>query len=183
MATLLIFWDPKIKVTISWCFSDACRLWGCGICDAIFWYIFDKKYNFFLQGIVDRLIVQPPLDNLPYMTLAYANGLGASINGRTNLTGVDTTDKEFMPEALVPTDSETHGGEDVPIYAHGPMAHLFHGVHEQNYVAHVMAYASCVGPNQRHCVLTSALTSASWKPTISVTQIFVVFGIKVLLLY
>ena len=34
MATLLIFWDPKI--TISWYFSDACRLWVCGICDAIF---------------------------------------------------------------------------------------------------------------------------------------------------
>ena len=28
MATLLIFWDPKIKVAISWCFFDACRLWG-----------------------------------------------------------------------------------------------------------------------------------------------------------
>ena len=25
------------------------------------------------------------------------------------------------------------------------MSHLFHGVHEQNYIAHVMAYASCVG--------------------------------------
>ena len=37
MAALLIFWDPK--VTISWCFPDAWRLWGFGICDAIliFW--------------------------------------------------------------------------------------------------------------------------------------------------
>ena len=34
LATLLIFWDPK--VTISWCFSDACRLWGCSICKTIF---------------------------------------------------------------------------------------------------------------------------------------------------
>jgi len=41
--------------------------------------------------------------------------------------------------------SETHGGEDVPIYARGPMSHLFHGVQEQSYIAHVMAYASCVG--------------------------------------
>ena len=37
------------------------------------------------------------------------------------------------------------------IYATGPMSHLFHGVHEQNYIAHVMAYASCVGPNTGHC--------------------------------
>ena len=28
----------------------------------------------------------------------------------------------------------------------GPMAHLFHRVHEQTYVAHVMGYASCVNP-------------------------------------
>lgn len=28
----------------------------------------------------------------------------------------------------------------------GPMSHLFHRVHEQNYVAHVMAYSSCIGP-------------------------------------
>lgn len=26
------------------------------------------------------------------------------------------------------------------------MSHLFHRVHEQNYVAHVMAYSSCIGP-------------------------------------
>ena len=47
--------------------------------------------------------------------------------------------------------SETHGGEDVGIYAIGPMAHLFHGIHEQNYIAHVMGYASCVGDNRGHC--------------------------------
>lgn len=51
-----------------------------------------------------------------------------------------------MQQAAVPLDSETHGGEDVAIYAKGPMAHLFHGVKEQNYVAHVMAYAACLEP-------------------------------------
>lgn len=35
--------------------------------------------------------------------------------------------------------------------ARGPMAHLFQGVHEQNYVAHAMAYAACVGADLRHC--------------------------------
>nr|KAG5709212.1 hypothetical protein BaRGS_017964 [Batillaria attramentaria] len=53
--------------------------------------------------------------------------------------------KHFQQSRLVPTRYETHAGEDVAIYATGPMAHLFHGVHEQNYIAHVMAYASCVG--------------------------------------
>lgn len=51
-----------------------------------------------------------------------------------------------MQQAAVPLDSETHGGEDVAIYAKGPMSHLFHGVKEQNYIAHVMAYAACLEP-------------------------------------
>ena len=55
---------------------------------------------------------------------------------------------------LVPLNYETHAGEDVAIYATGPMSHLFHGVHEQNYIAHVMAYASCLGPNTQHCQTT-----------------------------
>ncbi|ESO83616.1 hypothetical protein LOTGIDRAFT_179711 [Lottia gigantea] len=57
-------------------------------------------------------------------------------------------DKEYQQPAAVPVVDETHGGEDVAIFATGPMSHLFRGVHEQNYVAHVMAYASCLP--QRH---------------------------------
>ena len=37
------------------------------------------------------------------------------------------------------------------IYAQGPMAHLLSGNWEQHYIAHVMAYASCVGPDKSHC--------------------------------
>nr|QYL02844.1 alkaline phosphatase [Scylla paramamosain] len=93
-------------------------------------------------------------DHLPYTTLMFTTGEGFNYtwNGteviRRNLTGVDTTHKDFVPLAAVPTypGSETHGGEDVAVYANGPMAHLFHRVHEQTYVAHVMAYASCIGP-------------------------------------
>jgi alkaline phosphatase len=46
-----------------------------------------------------------------------------------------------MQEATVPLGSETHGGEDVGIYALGPNAHLFRGVLEQNIVYHVMVDA------------------------------------------
>ncbi|KAG1651307.1 Alkaline phosphatase, tissue-nonspecific isozyme [Nymphon striatum] len=42
--------------------------------------------------------------------------------------------------------SATHVGEDVVSYAQGPMAHLVAGVYEQNYIAHVMAYAARIGP-------------------------------------
>jgi alkaline phosphatase len=41
--------------------------------------------------------------------------------------------------------SETHGGEDVPVYAQGPWSHLFIGTMEQHTIAHKMAYAACWG--------------------------------------
>ena len=41
----------------------------------------------------------------------------------------------------MPLESETHGGEDVAIFAGGPSAQLFHGVQEQSYVFHVMRAA------------------------------------------
>uniref|UniRef100_A0A673LRX2 Alkaline phosphatase n=1 Tax=Sinocyclocheilus rhinocerous TaxID=307959 RepID=A0A673LRX2_9TELE len=84
-------------------------------------------------------------DSLPYTSILYANGPGyIHVNGtRGNVSAVD---EEYMQQAAVPLESETHGGEDVAIYAKGPMAHLFHGVKEQNYVAHAMAYAACLEP-------------------------------------
>ncbi|XP_046893013.1 alkaline phosphatase, intestinal, tandem duplicate 1 isoform X2 [Hypomesus transpacificus] len=87
-------------------------------------------------------------DKMPFTSILYANGPGyVHVNGtRGNITLVDYYDEEYMQQAAVPLDSETHGGEDVAIYAKGPMAHLFHGVKEQNYVAHVMAYAACLKP-------------------------------------
>uniref|UniRef100_A0A3B4H0R8 Alkaline phosphatase n=1 Tax=Pundamilia nyererei TaxID=303518 RepID=A0A3B4H0R8_9CICH len=87
-------------------------------------------------------------DQMPFTSILYANGPGyVHINGtRENITLVDYYDEEYMQQAAVPLDAETHGGEDVAIYAKGPMAHLFHGVKEQNYVAHVMAYAACLEP-------------------------------------
>ena len=45
--------------------------------------------------------------------------------------------------------SETHGGEDVPILATGPWAHLFVGVHEQSYFSHAIEYAAGWG-NHTH---------------------------------
>ncbi|XP_071805916.1 intestinal-type alkaline phosphatase 1-like [Asterias amurensis] len=89
-------------------------------------------------------------DGLPFTTLSYANGPGGieeldsfkSTGSRRNLTDTNTEAADFHHQALVPIDSETHGAEDVTIYANGPMSHLFHGVHEQHYIAHVVRYAS-----------------------------------------
>lgn len=46
---------------------------------------------------------------------------------------------------------ETHGGDDVAIFAQGPWAHLFTGVMEQNVIPHLMSYASCVGESANVC--------------------------------
>ena len=88
-------------------------------------------------------------DGMPYTTLGYANGPGACRPGedgfecgRTNLSEVDTEAKDFRQEALVPFNSETHGGEDVAIFASGPGAELVRGVMDQNEIFHVMGYSS-----------------------------------------
>ena len=51
----------------------------------------------------------------------------------------------YVFESIVQMPAETHSGEDVGIYATGPMSHLFRGVMEQNVIAHLMAHAACVG--------------------------------------
>ncbi|MCF8475150.1 MAG: alkaline phosphatase [Emcibacter sp.] len=82
------------------------------------------------------------LDDMPYTTLGYYNGQGAEINkGRTDLTHIDTEAKNFIQQAVVPLENESHGGEDVAIYADGPDAYLFQGVVEQNYIFHVLYHA------------------------------------------
>jgi alkaline phosphatase len=80
-------------------------------------------------------------DGKPYTTLGYANGPGAAKGERADLTNVDTTAPNFRQQALVPTGSETHGGEDVAIYARGPRAYLFQGTIEENAIYWGMARA------------------------------------------
>ena len=59
-------------------------------------------------------------------------------------------DHTFVYPGAVPLEKETHGGDDVGIFATGPWAHLIHGVHEQSYIATVMSYAACIGPAAKH---------------------------------
>ncbi|EAT45423.1 AAEL003317-PA [Aedes aegypti] len=96
-------------------------------------------------------------DQLPYMTVSYANGLGyydhvdAEKGTRRNISHLDTTKDDFRFPATVPLKSETHAGEDVAVYASGPWAHLFTGTYEQNTIPHMMAYAACIGGGLKAC--------------------------------
>lgn len=80
-------------------------------------------------------------DGKPYTTLSYINGPGAIEGPRADLTKVDTTDLDYIQQALIPMQSESHAGEDVAIYAQGPKAWLIDGSVEQNYIFNVMANA------------------------------------------
>jgi alkaline phosphatase len=69
-------------------------------------------------------------DGIPYTTLGYSNGPGAV----TNLAQrpVPETGVSARQQATVRLGSETHGGEDVALYAQGPGAQAARGVIEQN---------------------------------------------------
>jgi len=80
--------------------------------------------------------------------LAYTNGPG----GVTQLPRpVPETGVSAVQQALIPlsdlgldgvlTPEETHGGEDVALYANGPWSHLVGGVLEQNAIFHIITYA------------------------------------------
>ncbi|NXG54785.1 PPBI phosphatase, partial [Hemiprocne comata] len=85
-------------------------------------------------------------DKKSYTSILYGNGPGHPGSNRSDIDHDTASQFNYKQQAAVPLNSETHGGEDVAILAKGPMAHLFHGVQEQTYVAHAMAYAACLEP-------------------------------------
>lgn len=101
-------------------------------------------------------------DVMAYETLSYANGPGFFYHRRNDSKGANDTwrnvaedptrgDPFYMHFAGIYQKDETHGGEDVGVYAIGPYAHLFRGTFEQNYIAHAVAYAACFKDWPSHC--------------------------------
>ena len=105
---------------------------------------------------------------MPYTTLGYANGRG--YEGASNLmpagpklccqepksftplarsmfdlSKVDTTEPNYLQNAGIPLMNETHGGEDVAIYAACVDSYLVHGTMEENWIYFVMAEAMKIG--------------------------------------
>ncbi|XP_050096378.1 alkaline phosphatase-like [Anopheles aquasalis] len=94
-------------------------------------------------------------DRKPYTTLSYANGPGGPINGprgeRVVLTESMVRDRDFQYPKVVPMKYETHGGDDVALFAYGPWSHLFGGIYEQNVIPHLIGYAACIGSGLHAC--------------------------------
>ena len=81
-------------------------------------------------------------DGKPYTTLGYYNGGGDLRTPDTPaLTGNAVQAPDYRQQVAVPLGSETHAGEDVPLYATGPGAHRVGGVMEQNEIHDVMVEA------------------------------------------
>lgn len=83
-------------------------------------------------------------DGKTYTTLGYANGPGTVFAGQSKAgerhepTENEVEDINYRQQSAVPSEWETHGGQDVTIYASGPDAYLFGGVVEQSYVFYVI---------------------------------------------
>jgi alkaline phosphatase len=121
---------------------------------------YPRRGNPILGKVVPAWSDEPMLDDngQPYTTLGYMNGRGfrdygdepnadttyaePALSGRQDLSEVDTTAMGFHQEALVPLNSETHGGEDVAVYAIGPGAAAASGANEQSLLFHVMLNAT-----------------------------------------
>ncbi|GGA99710.1 alkaline phosphatase [Agarivorans gilvus] len=114
---------------------------------------YPKRGNPILGLVVGVGSEQPSLagDNKPYTTLGYANGPGAAASFdagvRTDLSALDTKQLDFQQQALIPSGSETHAGEDVAVFARGPQAYLIQGAIEQNVIFHAINQAADLGGN------------------------------------
>lgn len=84
-----------------------------------------------------------------YTALGYFDGPGGLNGSRPDMRGVKTDAKDFLQQATVLLDYESHASEDVGVYADGPGAYLFHGVVEQPYVFHVMDHALCLSESKQ----------------------------------
>jgi alkaline phosphatase len=88
-----------------------------------------------ILGVVQGKYVNVSDLDTTFTVLSYANGPGGLKRIRTtNLTNEQTEKDHYVSESLVPLNSETHGGEDVAIFAKGPMSFLFEGTVEQSYI-------------------------------------------------
>lgn len=121
---------------------------------------YPKRGNPILGKVVNIGEHQPAHaeDGQPYTTLGYANGRGYQQRGdetdaderyqsdihygRKDLSHIDTEKPGYHQDALVPLSAETHGGEDVAVYAIGPGAAAVSGVNEQNLLFHVITRAA-----------------------------------------
>ncbi|KAH9382387.1 hypothetical protein HPB48_008670 [Haemaphysalis longicornis] len=117
--------------------------------ETLFLVTADHSHGFTMNGYPPRghpILGQAGVSNIdgrPYTTLMYNTGPSKSERHRVPLEAVEADD--YQQVRNVPIKYAVHGGEDVALYAMGPMAHLVRGVLEQHVVGHIIHYAACLG--------------------------------------
>ena len=98
-------------------------------------------------------------DGKPYTTISFANGPGG-IEGAERAARRSPWRRRRTPTSSSSRwsrlPSETHGGEDLGIYAIGPWSHLFQGTVEENYTFHVMDFASKISERAKAAAIEPA---------------------------
>ncbi|XP_007940076.2 intestinal-type alkaline phosphatase [Orycteropus afer afer] len=123
-------------------------------------------------------------DGKAYTSILYGNGPGYLIGAgsRPDVSATESENPGYKQQAAVPLSSETHGGEDVAVFARGPQAHLVHGVQEQTFVAHVMAFAACLEPYTACGLAPPASTPSAAPPAGSSSRLLLPAGLLLPLL-
>ena len=131
-------------------------------------------------------------DNTDFMILNYGNGEGfdqitteVDENGTCFVVRKDPKNDPdyksygFKHPSPVPIGSESHGGDDVGIYAIGPYSHLFKSVHEQSYIAFVMSYSACIGPykDDTHCISNPPSSATNTTLSVAIFLSFILIAI------
>ncbi|PSN51496.1 Alkaline phosphatase 4 [Blattella germanica] len=126
----------------------------------------DHSHSFTINGYPDRgndILGIAENEHTIYETLTYANGpgynyhrLNDSDSGKlwrdlNNISSAERNGTYYRHFAPIFLHSETHAGEDVPVYASGPLSFVFSGVFESNYIAHAISYVACIGPQASRC--------------------------------
>ena len=133
---------------------------------------------------IDPAALARDATGLPYTTLNYTSGPGyvgataqqaegpkrfphmgrqqeAARQGRPDLAEVDTESPDYLQEAMFPLNSETHGGDDVGVWASGPGSDAVRGSIEQNAIFHLLLQAT---PRLRAALCAKGLCDANGVP-------------------
>lgn len=132
--------------------------------DTLFVATADHSHTLTLSGYPERgsnifgIGARSDLDAIPYLKLSFANGPGFRLDNHTDGHRLDPSisasvlnDFTYSSPSTLPLDVETHGGDDVVVFANGPYSHLFSGTIEQHTIPYFMAYAACIGNGITHC--------------------------------
>uniref|UniRef100_A0A5K3FPB1 Alkaline phosphatase n=1 Tax=Mesocestoides corti TaxID=53468 RepID=A0A5K3FPB1_MESCO len=96
---------------------------------------------------LDQYYSQHTNDKMPLQGLNYMNGPNGLTNeSRKNPAVLDTYAWTYKQQTLVPLSFASHGGDDVGVYATGPMSAIFHVTVDNTMIAQAMKFALGVEP-------------------------------------